>query len=479
MDGGLGAAYQGLRLGTRAATVIFMYSFSGGVERGATLGEVKRSATTTGNPASVVAEAVELLKDPHLFYVRQQSGKYFFSNQPNLNRILLTRMENIDRREVAGEEEALLRKRAGGHRLKVFPWQTSDSDIPDTPDLKLILLRARDDGVMAAMLRQKGTTPRVNCNTLFFLVALESERSALEGLIRKRLAYEMIQGDKSLSLTGDQQKEVKDGLKKAQDDGAEAVRRAYRQLFIPARDGLKESDLGIPTYGEDRPLDEEVYEKLRLDGEILERIAPLVIRERYLRDQKYVLTEQLAQAGLRTPGEVRVVSRHAWEEGIAAGVKQGLFGLGTLEQGHPVCRYFGKGEDPFVQLASGEVIIRAEVCQVQQEKAKQAPDYETPEIPQDKKTKETQAGGEGLTVTATGVKSKEVELTDQLQRLRLQFTVPKGKVAGLMGVINLLQHRFDHLDVVLTAAGGEMSQQEYEDKIKEAFRQLGIEVREG
>nr|HID14580.1 ATP-binding protein [Anaerolineae bacterium] len=308
VDGELGPSYRGLRLGTRVATSIFMYSFSGGVERGATLSEVKRSGTTTGNPASVVAEAVELMRG-RLFYLQQQSGKVFFTNQPNLNRILLTRMENIDPQELIAQEKSLLKDRVDGRRLKIFLWPDSDADIPDTPDLKLILLRERDDRLMQTILKQKGAAPRVHCNTVFFLVALEGERPALEMLMRKRLAYEMIEGDKTLNLNPDQRKEVKDGLKKAQGDLAEAVRRTYRQLFIPARDGLKELDLGIPTYGEERPLDEEVYEKLHLEGEILEHVVPLVIKERYLREQEYVLTEQLAQAGLRTPGETRVVSR--------------------------------------------------------------------------------------------------------------------------------------------------------------------------
>ena len=57
----LGNAYRGLNLGVRTATAIFLYSFSGGQMRGATLGEIKRCATTTENPASVVAEAVEQL----------------------------------------------------------------------------------------------------------------------------------------------------------------------------------------------------------------------------------------------------------------------------------------------------------------------------------------------------------------------------------------------------------------------------------
>ncbi len=474
VDEELGAAYRGLRLGTRVATTIFMYSFSGGVERGATLGEVKRSATTLNNPSSVVAEAVELLRG-RLFYLQQQGGKVFFTNQPNLNRILLTKMENVESAQVENMERELLGESLAGRRLKPFLWPEPDADIPDTPDLKLLILRERDEKLMENFLRQKGTTPRVHRNTLFFLTSLESERPGLERLLRRYLAYRMIADDRTLNLTAEQREEVERELQKAEADLQGAVRRAYRQLFIPARDGLKELDLGIPTYGEDRPLDEEVYEKLRTEGEILERIVPLVIRDRYLRDQEYVLTEQLAQAGLRTPGEMRVVSREAWEEGIAEGVRQGLFGLGMLEEGRPVCRYFG--ETPFVGLAGSEVIIRADLCEEQRETAA-PPTAEAPVVPGPSQVAEQPAE---YTLHPSDVATPP--FPEQLrgegrQRLRLRFVVPKGKVSSLMGVMNFLQHRFDRLEITLVAEEGEISEQEYEDKIQETFRQLGVEVEE-
>ena len=477
VDGELGAAYQGLRLGTRVATTIFMYSFSGGIERGATPGEIKRSATTTGNPASVVAEAGELLKG-RLFYLQWEGGKAYFANQPNLNRILLTRMESVERAEIVADEEELLKTRIGGRRLKVYLWEGPDAripEIPETPDLKLVALRERDDGLMAATLKQKGTTPRVHCNTIFFLTALESERTAFEALLRRRLAYERVEGDKMLRLTPEQQKEVKDGLKRARGDLAEGVRRLYRQLFIPTREGVKELDLGIPTYGEQRAIDEEVYDKLRLDGEILERIVPLVIKERYLREREWVATEQLAQAGLRTPGEARVVSREAWEAGIAEGVDKGLFGLGELEGERAICHYFRTR--PSVGLVSGEVLIRADLCQAQQEAETRVTQEDTipPGGPQVREgggavTGVTVAGGPGAGAAwAGGIGRRHVHL---------RLTVPRGKVSGLMGVMNLLQHKFNRLEITLLADEGSISEQEYEDKIREAFRQLGIEVGE-
>ena len=62
VDMSLGRSYQGLNLGSRAATTIFLHSFSGGQERGTTLGEIKRCATTTEYLSSVVVEATTQLK---------------------------------------------------------------------------------------------------------------------------------------------------------------------------------------------------------------------------------------------------------------------------------------------------------------------------------------------------------------------------------------------------------------------------------
>jgi len=41
---------------------------------------------------------------------------------------------------------------------------------------------------------------------------------------------------------------------------------------LPAKDGYKEIDMGLPTFGESL-LDKEIYEYLKTQGEILEKIA--------------------------------------------------------------------------------------------------------------------------------------------------------------------------------------------------------------
>ena len=469
VDISLGDAYKGLRLGSRAATTVFLYSFSGGTEQGADLGEIKRSATTAGNPSSALTEAVNGLQEK-LFYLQHESGRSCFTNQPNLNSILLIRMENINKRAIDELEENELKRNLSGGQLKTFILPESGSDIPDDVNLKLVALKERDDSLMKNILEMKGNTPRVNRNTLFFLTPLEHEAAGFYSQLRKIIAYRDISKDKTLNLSVEQEKEVRIESNKAKNELNDRLRRYYRTVFIPAKDGFKETDLGLPTYGVSNKLDEVVYDKLRLDGEILEAVHPLVIKERYLRAEESVSTEQLYQSSAKTPGEARVIGQ-GWESGIRAGVEQGLFGLGELEDEKPICRYF-KERPPSIAFSGPEVIIREDICTAQkavQPEEPPEPIYHppTPVLP-----------GGGITETEITNPPNPEPTPDGRASVRLKFTVPRGKVAGLMGVMNLLQSNYDNLQIELLATEGQMSNQDYEDKIKEAFVQLGIEPEE-
>ncbi len=464
VDLSLGSAYQGLSLGTRTATTMFLYSFSGGIERGATLGEIKRSATTIENPASVVAEATEQLKGK-LFFLQNIGDRYFFSNQPNLNRILLTNMENVKDEKVVETEQELLKGNIAGGKLRVFVWEENANNIPDSEELKLVILKTDSKETIKNILTSKGQVPRVYRNTLFFLYPLESERPSFVDTVKHKVAYEYIERDKNLNLSEEQKKEVKQELKRVASGQKESVRRLYGMLSIPSKEGTKEIDLGIPTYGEEKSLDEEVYERLRSGSEILEKVAPLFLREKYLSSREYVNTEQLYQSALKTPGETRVINKMVLEQGISEGVSIGLFGLGELEDDKPICRYFK--EQPSIAFSESEVIISEALC-YEQKKAEHLP-AGTPYSP-------TEPG------TLPEIAEKEIEwekpsVQAKLRdRVELRFQVPKGKVANIMGVMNLLQSKFESLEIELTASDGEITEQDYEDKIKETFRQLGIET---
>jgi len=75
-------------------------------------------------------------------------------------------------------------------------------------------------------------------------------------------------------------------------------------------------------------------------------------------------------------------------------------------------------------------------------------------------------------------KEKEEPITRPEIKIKvmLRFQVPKGKVAGIIGVMNLLQSKFENLEIELTARDGSITDQDYEDKIEETFRQMGLKV---
>lgn len=467
----IGRSYQGLRLGERVATAIFLYShLGGGGEAGATLNEIKRQNLSDDAPASVVAEVVQKLSSRLLFYLHEQGGRYYFSTTPNLNRALAVRMENIKSEQLEQAELAALRQLAGGQKMKTYLWPADTADIADDEAPKLLIMHDADPQRMMEFVRTKGQSPRVHRNTLFFLAPLPTGRAPFEQLLRRHLAIADLMSQKTLSLTAEQRKQLEKEAIDTERDVRDQIGHLYRQLYLPNADGLTDVDLGIPTYGADQKLDARAYERLRTEGRLIERLAPLVIKERYLADRNFVETHKLAENGSRTPGEVLAINRQVWENSIAEGVRQGLFGLGELdEESNPRCLYFK--EEPSVSLTGGEVLIRADLCQAQRAAA---PDEVYPP---------PGAGGRPLyepapeiAVTQTPPRSHSVE--EQHRGLRYTFVVPRGKVSDLMGLLNFLQGKFRRIEISLRLEEGALSEQDKEEKIREAFRQMGVEPKE-
>lgn len=470
----IGKAYQGLRLGERVATTIFLYShLGGGGEAGVTLNEIKRQNLASSAPASLVAEVVQKLSSRLLFYLHDQAGRYYFSTTPNLNRALTTRMENLTPEQLAQAERELLRRQAGAQKMNVFLWPTRPDEVADDETPKLLILREADEALMREVIRAKGQTPRVHRNTLFFLAAQPADRVAFTQLLRRWLALEALQQQETLALTKEQRGQLKREAEQAARDVQEQIGHLYRQLYLPAaNDRLDPLDLGVPTYGADQKLDVRAYERLRMDGRLVERLAPLVIKERYLSSRDFVETRQLAESGSRTPGEMLAVNRQVWVDGIAEGVRQGLFGLGELdEQGQPRCLYFK--EPPTVGLAGREIIMRAEVCQAQRDAQAAQIVYAPPDKNAQMILETAQRTSSGAIADVLSVESKP---TQSYSQLTLKFEVKPGKVSNLMSLLNYLVSKYRSVAISLNLADGSLTEQELEEKVKETFRQIGIDL---
>ncbi|HDM75575.1 MAG TPA: ATP-binding protein, partial [Deltaproteobacteria bacterium] len=428
VDNVLGDAYKGLKFGTKASTTIFLYSHSGGVEKGANLGEIKRNSATCGIPSSIVAEAVELLKSK-LFFLQNEAGKYFFTNKPNLNRIVLTKIENISDEHCADIEKTLLKKNLSGQKFKVYIWPKNDTEIADTPHLKLIILKNEDEDLRKRILEYKGNSPRINRNMLFFLCPVAVEKHGFYSLLKRLEAYKAIPKDTTLNLTEKQKKEIDEKIKETNDTVQEYIRRYYRLVYIPTKEGFKEIDLGIPTYGVSGKIDDEVFSELKLQGDILSKVSPVVLREKYLKDKEYVLTHQLFQSSLATPGEIKFLNENVLREAIEEGVLKGLFGLGELIDGKIIFRSFR--EKTTVSLSEVEIIIQENLFPSEEK-----------ELPVDAQTFTEKTGHSRHEETQPEVQLPPVSLPIENEKIRtsivLKFEIPKGQVSSIMRLINYL-----------------------------------------
>jgi len=453
VDDSLGDPYKGLQLGTRCATTTFLYSFSGGIEKGANINEIKRSATHLSIPSSIISEAVDMLREK-LFYIQYQDGKLLFTNQPNLNRILLNKIENIEDRAVIELEKDYLKSSIKEGKLKTYLWPEQSNDIPDDSNLKLIILKDYDEAFVKDIIENKGNSKRINRNTIFFLSPVDSKKQELINSLKRKIALEETQNDISLKLSNEQKQEIKNSLKREEDNIQIKIREVYRTILVPQKDKLEKIDLGIPTYGFEINLTGEVFEKLRSEGIIIETIAPLVLKEKYLKGKNYVETKNIYENSLKTLGEDRILNKEVLEKSIREGVIQGLFGLGELKDEEEKPIYWK--EEPTIGYGESEIIIEKSICERELEKAPEKIPVEEEEIkisPDENIKKET------------------------ISKLELPvIKIPKGKVSDISRLLNYLQTKFENIEIRIVAEEGEIEKEDYENKIKEALRQLGIDI---
>lgn len=471
VDRALGNAYLPYSFGTKIATTIFLYSFSGGPEKGAVLNEIKLSSAEMDVPSSIIVEAVEKLREK-LFYLWSEGGRYFFTNQPNLNLVLLTKMESVSDDEIKAEERKLLNGRLKKDKFEVYIWPENLKDVPDNKKLKLVVLQNQDEEKCKEFLAKCGEKPRVYLNTLIFLCPKTSERALFKDTIKRRIAWQRIDEDKNLRLTPEQEKDVKEKRKEFENKARDSIRDLYRVVLIPSQDGLKEIDLGMHTHGFERTIDGEIYDRLKGEGIILENLAPITLREKYLKDKNYVETKNILDSFYRTPGEIRITSDDVLKKAIIEGVKQGLFGLGILENGNPVCYYFKEGCSP--DFAEGEILIRAELCKPKVEIVEEKPTKLVTE--QAKKLVEERKG-----VIERVVKEEKVETGEKMppkgkySSLYLRISIPHNKLSDIARSLTFIKSKFEELNVKIeiSAKNGEIAVSEYEDKIKEAIQMAG------
>jgi len=466
VDRNLGSAYIPYKLGTVVATTIFMTSFSGRGERGITIKELKLYTSLPIFPTSVIDTVLASLREK-LFYLSDDD--LYFLTQPNLNKIILNFEDNISIEEVYEEELELLKRYISKKsKFKVYIHPKFPREIPDDTNLKLLIMKSGN--VEREFVEKCGENPRIYKNTLIFLCPDEDYRRNFQKNIRRYLALKGIKENKMDELTKSQRREVERKFRDIKDMLYLELREFYRNILLPNRDGFNTVILERPLSSLEDKLDEVVYETLKSEGEILEKICPEIIKDNYLKDRDYLEIKKLYESFLKIPGNPRIVSREGFIESIKEGVREGLFGYGRLIDGE--IEVITIGETPDIELSDEEIIIKPELC-IEKEEIEEKKEEKIADEPPIRKIERISEEIKSPITLKTEEESKYRSLT-------LNLKVPAEKAPVIPVIVRYIKSKFKNceIEVTIRATDGEMSKSEYENRILETLKQNNIPMYE-
>ena len=313
-------------LAERISTAIFYHSFSADdSEKGANLSYIKLATMRSDDIPAMTTEVLQRLSNI-LWYLNSRGDAYYFSDIPNLNRMIL------DKKELFNDSyEPELRKIIEGeltNEFRVYLWPESGDGIPDNRDLKLVILRPEDSGSqISTWLERKGETFREFKNTLFFALADTAAFASLKEDVKKLLALQEIKEEirSGVSkLPEEKVSEVDRQLHAVKRDFSFNVRRMYHLVHL----GDREVDLGNPTTGNES-LSRWIWRELSSDhvGAVLTTLHYRFIVNKFFTGNgkipsSAVLDQFYKDTKLPVPASPQIIAR-----AIQLGIQDGALGL--------------------------------------------------------------------------------------------------------------------------------------------------------
>lgn len=462
------------KLGTRTASAIFMYSHSGSStpqdkQKGASAAEIMRSTVSVEIPSANISSVLEKFRN-RLFYLATHSGTYFFTKEANMLKMKLERMESISKDEVTTAERHLLQKNIQDSHFALNLWPTNSKMVKDTIEYKVVVLREPDPHLMKSILYTVGELPRKYKNNLFFLTGSLPTRNKFHSAVKSQLAWRYIL--KKTQLHSEQKRTLEEELEKDINKSIDFLKEYYSRLYVPAspdlhaptyekarEPSLEMHEIVVPIYTSSR-IDQILYDYLKRESLYVEELGPEFIRENYMKNSQYVLTRNLYESMLTSPGETRPASQDVLSRAIRDGVIQKLFGLGTLESDVPTVNYFGDEKPPRVVFSTDEVIVANTLCPAA-----------GPPLPAICNVCSLAFSDRANLVDHMKTHISKSTADTAISEIVFSFTLPNGTAHYVGDMLLLVATKFEDLNLTLRAKNGAMTIKDIEN-LKETLRQM-------
>jgi hypothetical protein len=356
LDNVTGGEYARHCIATGLATSIFMYSHSGATQRTAAAErpQLWLSTLQPGIVPALAADALDKLRG-RLWYLDVREGTYRIDSQPNLNQMLITRVDAIRQEpEIIRDQVRRAVEEVVGRRP--FPslvlWPEGPEQIPNRRTLTLVVLepsyawgqseagQRKARSFIEGVLSSAGSTFRQFKNVLVFALPTSEGVRVMADTAVRLLALEGIYRQyRSGGLSETQMEELETQLDRARKGLPGAVWGAYTVTVAPSGSADGETALwvrqehGFPGYkpGE-HSIANRVWQRLMDEQRLSERLDPRLVSEGkgdqwrlWPEDDEQINVATLWGYFCRFPYLPMLTGPEALQQTVAWGVQRGLF----------------------------------------------------------------------------------------------------------------------------------------------------------
>lgn len=375
LDAEASDAIKKARLHRKVATTIFFESNGGQVGAEAQEASVPEIRLAVGQPESDIGNietVLEALTDA-CYYLNVEKTRYKFSLKENLNKRFADRRATVQGPQIDEEVKREIQKIFAPKDFveRVF-FPEKSIQISDRPVISFLIAdldRTMEDEkatreFVGQMIRECGTAARTFKNAVICVVPDSAQPMREEA--RKILAWQAIQDEADdLKLDEAQKKQLAENIHKAKRDLKESIWRAYKYLFLLAKDNsVKMVDLGlVHSSAADTPIS-NILNRLSADGDMEKSVSPNFLVRNWPPAFKEWATKSVRDTFYASPVFPRLLNAETIKETIARGVESGILA------------YVGKGASgkyqPFafnqsvssadIEFSDDMFIIKAEVA---------------------------------------------------------------------------------------------------------------------
>ncbi|WP_225838799.1 ATP-binding protein [Streptomyces sp. NK08204] len=381
-----GGEVEKLRLATGLATTAFIHSFSADKVLGASDAQMTLGVGQPGLSRGTLEDVRDTVKNA-AWYMRYEGGRYRFTTEPNLNKVIVERESAVPEEAIVQLLEVATAKVAPAQS----PWRTqidvlSSVDVRDEPRLTLALLhpdhRVEPSDPKAVLqvagriLNEYDQSGRTNKNSLVLVAPDAGAFGRARSLARTLAAMRDLRDDshRLKKFNREQQDDLRDRITRAEERLPVLLAMAYRHVYLLANGvggaspTVLHLDLGAARASE--TVTSRVTERMRSSDGLLDRLAPAaLLSERFgliPEDAEAIEIEGLLKAFQRFPRLPKLASVEVLRDCLVEGARREVFGLVSGSNWQAVDAVVRIGEDVLpgeIDFQPGTWLVRASRAQ--------------------------------------------------------------------------------------------------------------------